>query len=89
MESSSELVYLSRKSNKLKPSTRFRGYEVTEVGWNHFNDSDATTGPILLGTSKGLIFEAEIVQEGDKFFSSGLEQYWKQVIIFCPYLIRY
>lgn len=36
-------------------------------------------GDLLVGTSKGLIFETEIVLEGDKFFSSSLEQYWKQV----------
>lgn len=32
-----------------------------------------TTGPILLGTSKGLIFETEINPNGS-------EAYWKQVI---------
>ncbi|XP_060521918.1 vacuolar protein sorting-associated protein 18 homolog isoform X2 [Cylas formicarius] len=76
---SSELMYLSRKSDKLKSSTKFRGYEFTEVAWNYQNESEVTTGPILLGTSKGLIFETEIVLEGDKFFSSSLEQYWRQV----------
>lgn len=34
---------------------------------------------MFVGTSKGLIFETEIVLESDKFFSSNLEQYWKQV----------
>lgn len=37
---------------------------------------------IILGTSKGLIFETEIMSDGDKFFTSGfsgIEQYWKQV----------
>lgn len=38
---------------------------------------------LFVGTSKGLIFETEIVLEGDKFFtssfSSSLEQYWRQV----------
>lgn len=76
-----ELLYLSRKSTKLKPTIRCRGHEITQVGWNHENKSDTTTGSILLGTSKGLIFETEISQEGDKFFQSSLEQYWKQV---CP-----
>jgi hypothetical protein len=83
LEGGPELLYLSRKSNKLKSTTKFRGHEFTEVAWNHLNDSESTTGPILLGTSKGLIFETEIVLEGDKFFTSGfsssLEQYWRQV----------
>ena len=52
---------------------------MTAVGWNFGNDSDATTGPILLGTSKGLIFETEIGLDGDRIFQSSLEQYWRQV----------
>ena len=52
---------------------------MTAVGWNFGNDSDVTTGPILLGTSKGLIFETEIVLDGDRIFQSSLEQYWRQV----------
>ncbi|XP_063904510.1 vacuolar protein sorting-associated protein 18 homolog isoform X2 [Zophobas morio] len=83
IEGGPELLYLSRKSNKLKSTTKFRGHEFTEVAWNTVNESESTTGPILLGTSKGLIFETEIVLEGDKFFTSGfsssLEQYWRQV----------
>lgn len=49
VENSSELVYLARKSTKLKPSTRFRGHEITEIAWNILNESEATTGSILLG----------------------------------------
>lgn len=74
-----ELLYLSRKTSKLKQPSKFKGHEVTAVGWNFGNDSDVTTGPILLGTSKGLIFETEICQEGDRIFQSSLEQYWRQV----------
>lgn len=77
-ENSPELLYLSRKSAKPKTAVKFRGHEITEVGWNHLNESDLTTGPILLGTSKGLIFETEIGQE-DKFFQSNIEQYLRQV----------
>ncbi|CAG9821457.1 unnamed protein product [Phaedon cochleariae] len=82
-EGGPELLYLSKKSDKLRSTTKFRGIEFTEVAWNNLNESENTTGPILLGTSKGLIFETEIVLEGEKFFtssfSSGLEQYWRQV----------
>ncbi|KAK9880905.1 hypothetical protein WA026_013236 [Henosepilachna vigintioctopunctata] len=86
-EGSPELLYLSRKSNKLKATTKFRGQEFTEVAWNNMNSSDTTTGPILLGTSKGLIFETEIVLDGDKFFTSGfssIEQYWRQLPSYLP-----
>lgn len=77
-----ELLYLSRKTNKLRATTKFRGHEFTEVAWNNLNTSESTTGPILLGTSKGMIFETEIVLDGEKFFTSGfssIEQYWRQV----------
>lgn len=78
-ETPAELLYLSRKTSKLKQPNKFRGHEVTAVGWNFSNDSDVTTGPILLGTSKGLIFETEIALDGDRIFQSSLEQYWRQV----------
>lgn len=78
-ENSPELIYLSRKTSKLKAIVKCRGYDITSVGWNYANESETSTGPILLGTSKGLIFETEINQEEDKFFQSSLEQYWRQV----------
>lgn len=81
-ENSAELVYLSRKSSKLKSTVKCRGHEITDVAWNYLNESEITTGPILLGTSKGLIFETEISQDGDKFFQTSLEQYWRQVSVF-------
>ncbi|XP_023247214.1 vacuolar protein sorting-associated protein 18 homolog [Copidosoma floridanum] len=75
----SELFYLHRKSAKLKQASKFRGHEITAVGWNFTNTLETTSGPILLGTSKGLIFETEIGIEGDKIFTTSLEQYWRQV----------
>uniref|UniRef100_A0A1Y1NPC1 Pep3/Vps18 beta-propeller domain-containing protein n=1 Tax=Photinus pyralis TaxID=7054 RepID=A0A1Y1NPC1_PHOPY len=78
-ETVSELLYLPKSSHKLRATTKFRGLEVTEVGWNYTNKFEASTGPILIGTSKGLIFETEILLEGDKFFTTGLELYCKQV----------
>lgn len=86
-EVGAELLYLSRKSTKLKVTAKFRGHEITKVAWNNLNSSENTTGPILLGTSKGLIFETEIVLDGDKFFASGfssIEQYWRQLPSYIP-----
>ncbi|XP_043526809.1 vacuolar protein sorting-associated protein 18 homolog isoform X2 [Frieseomelitta varia] len=74
-----ELYYLHRKTTKLKQASKFKGHEITAVGWNYSNSSETTTGPILLGTSKGLIFETEIGLDGDKIFNTSLEQYWRQV----------
>lgn len=77
-EGSPELVYLHRKSIKLKPVTKSKNYEVTEVGWNYENKSQTTTGPILLGTSQGHILETELEAESDKMFTAS-QQYWRQV----------
>lgn len=54
-ESTSELLYLNRKSNKLRSTTKFRTHEITDVAWNHY-ESDTTTGPILLGNQKVIVF---------------------------------
>lgn len=75
-----ELVYLHQKSLKIKTVSKSRNYEVTEVGWNNDNVSESTTGPILLGTSKGHILETELEANSDKMFTAS-EQYWRQVII--------
>ncbi|KDR19383.1 Vacuolar protein sorting-associated protein 18-like protein, partial [Zootermopsis nevadensis] len=83
-EALAELLYLSRKTSKLKQPSKYKGHEVTAVGWNFGNDSDITTGPILLGTSKGLIFETQIAQDGDGIFQSSLEQYWRQLPSYLP-----
>ncbi|OXU27272.1 hypothetical protein TSAR_013576 [Trichomalopsis sarcophagae] len=82
--SAAEIFYLHRKTTKLKQASKFRGHEITAVGWNYANTSETTTGPILLGTSKGLIFETEIGLEGDKIFTTSLEQYWRQLPNYLP-----
>ncbi|KAK0168771.1 hypothetical protein PV327_002541 [Microctonus hyperodae] len=74
-----DLFYLHRTSTKFKQAGKFRGHEITAVGWNFNNASETTSGPILLGSSRGLIFETEIGLDGDKIFNTSLEQYWKQV----------
>ncbi|XP_046959364.1 vacuolar protein sorting-associated protein 18 homolog isoform X1 [Vanessa cardui] len=78
-----ELVYLHRKSSKLKTVTKSRNYEVTEVGWNYENKSTATTGPILLGTSQGHILETELEADSDKMFTAS-QQYWRQLPNYLP-----
>lgn len=73
-----ELVYLHKKSLKLKPVFKSKNYEVTEVGWNWENTLDATTGLILLGTSQGHIIELELNNESDKMFTAG-NNYWREI----------
>ncbi|CAK9834118.1 Vacuolar protein sorting-associated protein 18 homolog [Anthophora retusa] len=79
-----ELYYLHRKTTKLKQASKFNGHKITAVGWNFSNTSETTTGPILLGTSKGLIFETEIDIDADKIFNLSLEQYWRQLPNYLP-----
>ncbi|KAL0278891.1 UNVERIFIED_CONTAM: hypothetical protein PYX00_000572 [Menopon gallinae] len=74
-----ELFYLPRNSTKLKTLSKIRWQEVTAVAWNYSNSSRTSSGAILLGTSKGLIYETEITSESDSIFQGSLEEYWKQV----------
>lgn len=48
-----ELLYLHRKSNKPKKIEKFRDHEITAVAFNYNNQSETSTGSILIGTSKG------------------------------------
>uniref|UniRef100_A0AAG5DYN6 Vacuolar protein sorting-associated protein 18 homolog n=2 Tax=Anopheles atroparvus TaxID=41427 RepID=A0AAG5DYN6_ANOAO len=62
-----ELLYLQRNSFKPKFVTKLKDQEITAVGFNHANDSEANTGPILFGTAHGVIWEAEVgLESGDK-----------------------
>lgn len=63
-----------------------RSYEVTAVAWNRLNVMPQSTAPILLGTSKGLIFEIEINSESDKLFQSNIEVYCRQVFLIFSYI---
>uniref|UniRef100_A0A1B0CQ76 Vacuolar protein sorting-associated protein 18 homolog n=1 Tax=Lutzomyia longipalpis TaxID=7200 RepID=A0A1B0CQ76_LUTLO len=70
-----ELLYLHRNQSKPKRLDKFRDHEITCVAFNYENDSETSTGPILLGTSRGLIFEIELAVESDKVVHNN----WKQV----------
>lgn len=70
-----ELLYLHRSTTKPKKCDKFKDYEITAIAFNPSNTSDTTTGSILIGTSKGLIFEAEFGVDGDKKVPNN----WKQV----------
>ncbi|KAL5007275.1 hypothetical protein ScPMuIL_016081 [Solemya velum] len=72
---STENYYLSRNSKKPRA-----GHHIDAVGWNWQNASDNNTGSILLGTSKGIIFETELTaNEDSRFFQGSLDQYLKQL----------
>ncbi|XP_071954720.1 vacuolar protein sorting-associated protein 18 homolog [Antedon mediterranea] len=80
MKTSQDVFYLSKNSKKAKPIQKMKGYLIDSVGWNKANSSDNQTGEILMGTSRGLIFETELQSgEDSRFFLQSVEQYWKQV----------
>ncbi|XP_017062924.1 vacuolar protein sorting-associated protein 18 homolog [Drosophila eugracilis] len=45
---------------KVRRIEKFKDHEITAVAFNPYHGSESTTGPILLGTSRGLIFETEL-----------------------------
>jgi len=78
-----ENFYFCRKMNTLIKS---KGHVISAVGWNHLNESKLkqnTTSTILIGTTKGLIFETELVCKDDNKWALlnqvTVEQYWKQL----------
>lgn len=74
-----ELWYLNRSMQEPRKCDRFRGHEITAVGFNQANGSDASTGAILLGTSRGLLFETELsCTDGDQRKAG--QANWKQVM---------
>ncbi|XP_070564875.1 vacuolar protein sorting-associated protein 18 homolog isoform X2 [Ptychodera flava] len=77
---SQDVLYLSRSSKKPRQLTKIKGLIIDSVAWNKASGGDNSTGEILLGTSKGLIYETEILSgEDSRFFQGSLEQYWKQL----------
>lgn len=74
-------ISLGTASKKPKAIPKLKGHLVNSVGWNYRNISnEKSTGAILIGTSKGLIFETELTQYDDnKFFQSSIENYLKQL----------
>ena len=77
---SGDNYYLVYGAKKAKPLAKLKGHKVTCVGWNHRGVTESSTDTILLGTSKGHIQETKLVNAEDThLFSSGPEQYVKQV----------
>ncbi|XP_064478428.1 vacuolar protein sorting-associated protein 18 homolog [Ornithodoros turicata] len=81
-ETSLENYYLSQKApNTALSMHKLKGHVVSAVGWNFDNPPDKnSTDFILVGTTKGIIFEMElVVSEVRSFFSSPPDQYCKQI----------
>lgn len=52
---------------------------IESIGWNKLIGSETNTGPILVGTSQGIIFEAEISASEGSLFNTNPDQYFRQV----------
>ncbi|XP_038597125.1 vacuolar protein sorting-associated protein 18 homolog [Tachyglossus aculeatus] len=66
--SSAEVLYVHRGGPKVRPLARWKGHVVESVGWNKALGTESGTGPILVGTVQGQIFEAELsASEGGLF----------------------
>lgn len=77
--STSECLYLNRNTQKVRSLSRWRGHLIESVGWNKLLGSETNTGPILVGTSQGIIFEAEISASEGSLFNTNPDQYFRQV----------
>lgn len=80
--STSECLYLNRNTQKVRSLSRWRGHLIESVGWNKQLGNDTNTGPILVGTSQGIIFEAEISANESSLFNNNADQYFRQVSSF-------
>ncbi|XP_034487809.1 vacuolar protein sorting-associated protein 18 homolog [Drosophila innubila] len=45
---------------KVRRIEKFKDHEITAVAFNTYHGNESTTGSVLLGTSRGLIFETEL-----------------------------
>ncbi|CAG7718037.1 unnamed protein product [Allacma fusca] len=63
-ENPAELIYLQASTMKPEKISKLKSHSVTSVAWNQSMEttSASSTAPFLLGTSKGLIFEAKILK---------------------------
>lgn len=73
----SECLYLNRNAQKVRPLSRWKGHVIESIGWNKFQKNDTTTGPILVGTVQGQIFEAEISTAEGGLFGTNPDQYFR------------
>jgi vacuolar protein sorting-associated protein 18 len=81
---SGECLFYGRTSKKAKVVSRLKTHILTAVGWNYHSLAlNGTTGPTLLGTAQGVIFETEFnpnaADSSGVFMASSVDVYWKQV----------
>ncbi|GAB6018607.1 Vacuolar protein sorting-associated protein 18 like protein [Chamberlinius hualienensis] len=78
-ESPVDLVYLHKNSKKPKSIIKMKSHSISAVGWDAQNRSEVSSGSILLGTDKGLIWETCLNAPDEKYSHANVDVYWKQV----------
>ncbi|XP_066913841.1 vacuolar protein sorting-associated protein 18 homolog isoform X1 [Clytia hemisphaerica] len=66
---SGEVFYLGSSNKKARSLEKLKNLEMECVGWNKISATEISTGQILLGSRKGVIYETDINSE-EKFFLS-------------------
>ncbi|OZC11254.1 hypothetical protein X798_01670 [Onchocerca flexuosa] len=56
--------YLNLKHDSAKQLKKLKGHVISSVGWNMEISTDNETGFIVLGTTKGFLFESSIISNG-------------------------
>ncbi|XP_033893676.2 vacuolar protein sorting-associated protein 18 homolog [Acipenser ruthenus] len=74
-----ECLYLNRNTQKVRSLSRWKGHLIESIGWNKFLGTETNTWPILVGTSQGQIYEAEISTSEGSLFSTNPDQYFRLV----------
>ncbi|XP_018420875.1 PREDICTED: vacuolar protein sorting-associated protein 18 homolog [Nanorana parkeri] len=75
----SECLYLNRNAQKARLLSRWKGHIIESIGWNKFLGNEASTGPILVGTTQGQIYEAEISTSEGGLFGTNPDQYFRHL----------
>lgn len=78
VDGQADLLYLSKKSNRPKLCAKIKGNLVSSVAFSEDISTESSTGPILLGTTLGLIIETDLSSD-DRMFSKDTELYHKQL----------
>ncbi|XP_037937988.1 vacuolar protein sorting-associated protein 18 homolog [Teleopsis dalmanni] len=61
-----DFLYVHGNTAKVRRIEKFKDHEITAVAFNNYAGTENATAAILLGTSRGLIFETELNQETEK-----------------------
>ena len=69
-------LFLAKKIHSLN---KFKGHLITSVGWNFACETSDCTSNILIGTSKGLLFESELSSSDSKSRNVNIEKYCYQI----------